>query len=230
MSRTARGAVHAVLFGITVGVTATGCGDPFTTAPPGGGGGGEGGGAGGMGPVDPVGCSDGDRESFLGHPSVAGCQGAWSEPGVLSASSRAPRCDQKAGNTGDKSDGLGCSVADLCAPGWHVCDSAAEVGAAMAECPTTAADQLWITRQTTSETLKCVDPDNNNLVGCGSDTAGVAADASCAPLNRLALFTHCDSLPGDWSCGTATDGDREGDLVVKGDPSAGGGVLCCLSP
>ncbi|MFO0744356.1 MAG: MopE-related protein [Myxococcota bacterium] len=67
-----------------------------------------------------VGCSDGTREGFMDyatHALVAACGGAWDQPGLDGA----PSCSRQAGNHGLKASGAGCSAADLCASGWHVC-------------------------------------------------------------------------------------------------------------
>ncbi|GAB4212745.1 MAG: hypothetical protein OHK0013_35840 [Sandaracinaceae bacterium] len=71
--------------------------------------------------ADPTvaGCSDGTREAFHGHPSVAGCGASWQGE----ASLRAPRSGGACGDT------LGlCGVpADACAAGWHVCGASGSV-------------------------------------------------------------------------------------------------------
>jgi len=67
-----------------------------------------------------VGCADGTREGFMDHdasPLVAACGGAWDQPGL----DRGPTCARQAGNHGFIRTGVGCSAADLCGVGWHVC-------------------------------------------------------------------------------------------------------------
>src|SRR5262245_57355288 len=113
-----------------------------------GGGGGRGGGGGGGGSIGPdagngepdaheggtvsvMGCADGTREGYLSlqdDPRIAACAGAWSVAGLLADVTHTPLCDRQAGNTGGAlTDGSGCTVADLCAEGWHVCETAQEV-------------------------------------------------------------------------------------------------------
>lgn len=68
--------------------------------------------------VDPkiAGCADGQREGFAEldkHPRIAGCVGNWKSTKSLRDKPTGKAC-------GD--DGELCnSVADVCAPGWHVC-------------------------------------------------------------------------------------------------------------
>jgi hypothetical protein len=101
-------------------------------------------------PVDVVcnasGCSDGQREGFTdlaAYPGIAGCSGGWSVPGIMIDNPGAapacpgiatfdtvvPACSRRAGNNSSNPSGAGCNVADLCAAGWHVCATAADVAA-----------------------------------------------------------------------------------------------------
>src|SRR5262245_43793563 len=92
--------------------------------------GGEATGAIGPSPMD-VGCADGTREAYVDEqafPDVAGCSGGFQVPGVTTPESQAPQCDRMAGNDGSNAVGSGCSVADLCAEGWRVCESADDLG------------------------------------------------------------------------------------------------------
>ena len=216
-------------------VVLVGCGDDFSSGAGGSGGGastttttsssGTGGGTTG----DPIGCSDGSRELLADqeiYPDIAGCSGGFDVPGVLTSASRAPSCGRGAGNDGDLPKGDGCSVADFCAAGWHVCESAAEVKEVLSGgCPVldSLESQLWVTRQTNGAgNLDCQSPAGNNLVGCAN--VGAVAGDSCAPLDRSVFFSHCETNLPDWECGSATD--QEGQVVVK-KGTFGGGVLCC---
>jgi hypothetical protein len=174
-----------------------------------------------------AGCSDGTRELFIDpgvHPDIAGCSGGFSVAGVLSAAARAPQCGRHAGNHGLEPSGWGCSVADLCSLGWHVCESAAEVAlkSANGEC---ANDGLgfWATRQSQDDQRLCIAAGNNNLVGCGVGL-GEAPHPSCDPLALELRETHCNG-----SCAWICDGTSvfdEADFVQKYGPEDGG-VLCC---
>jgi hypothetical protein len=195
------------------------------------------GGAGGSAAPDP-GCSDGTREGYLDttvYPKIAACAGAWDTPGLDSTDSRTPQCDRRAGNDGDKPDGRGCSVADLCESGWHVCDTAHAVSVATmgagcddAVAPANGKPVFYVTRQHATG-LVCdnsLNAGTNNLYGCGN--IGSTADKnSCAPFTRMLRDSDClNNAP--WMCsdgpnGTATD---ELDVVTKGSASRGG-VLCC---
>jgi hypothetical protein len=190
--------------------------------------GGAGGGSaiGGSGGVPTVGCSDETRELFdpAQDPDIAGCSGAWSVAGVQTAQSMVIHCNRQAGNDGTIPTGLGCSVEDLCSPGWHVCATSSEVfmHSSTGLCPTYLVPGLWITRQGQGEgTNQCAPASVNNLVGCG--TFGDVAHATCAPLDRRLDFGSCD-MTATWECGLALD--QEGINVTK-IGSDEGGVLCC---
>ena len=203
-----------------------GCGDSFESAA--GGGGATATGAGGGPTGDPIGCADGKRELFKKEsdaPNVAGCAGAFDIAGVTTSASRNPSCGRGAGNDGDNADGTGCSVADLCAEGWHVCDNPNEVDVS-ACADDDSAPSFYVTRlSTVMGSLMCGAGASDNLVGCG---AGVgqppAAGGSCGPLNSVLIFSQCDTELGSWECGTATDVEAE--VVTKTD-SDEGGALCC---
>ena len=72
-----------------------------------------------------TGCSDGAREGFFTHPTVAGCKGWWQGRKNLRAqpSSAAAKCGDDLGNWG-----RACSQpADLCQTGWHICGTFGDV-------------------------------------------------------------------------------------------------------
>lgn len=184
-----------------------------------------------------VGCADGTREGFVDVESareIAGCSGAWREPGVVGVTT--PTCDRQGGNNGGNQDGDGCSVADLCAPGWKVCASPMDVatrapGGSCAGATRPGDPQLFFaTAVQSAGNGACVAGDPalaNDLFGCGN--LGATPDAaSCAPLDRFS-GNRCSSLLlqqflFSWACGT---GDTtEGFAVQKWEPE-GGGVLCC---
>lgn len=170
-----------------------------------------------------VGCSDGTREAFTdpGYVNVAGCAGGWSVPGVLSTESMAPVCNRNSGNSSANPTGAGCSVADLCAVGWHVCQSSAEfLTKSPSGCATIAANELYVTRQSEDNGLCAPPPASNNLVGCGTGL-GQVASTTCAPLNRELHEPECTG--GIWVCGNVT---AEALQVTKTAASQGG-VICC---
>lgn len=177
----------------------------------------------------PAGCSDGSREGFGAletYPDLAGCAGAWSVPGLRDV---APMCALRGGNDGVQLDGAGCSAADLCAPTWHVCQSSIDVALSQ---PTTlrscaglgaAPNTLFATAQSGAAGNCDEGPAaTNDFMGCG--TAGPAAMANCAPLDRSS-DNMCFSLTSvGWNC---PDPDNEVNTVTKSMPLVGGGVLCC---
>jgi len=173
-----------------------------------------------------AGCADGTREGYDGEAKIAACAGGFELAGVVSDESRAPACGRTAGNDGARADGAGCSAADLCAAGFHVCESAAEVAATASTgaCPSGSGTTFWLTRQAEDANGECMPGASNNLVGCGTGV-GVAAHASCAPLDTELRYTHCQTL-STWECGTSADANNEALLVSKVG-AAEGGVLCC---
>jgi hypothetical protein len=192
-------------------------------------------------------CSDGTREGFVdaaAYPLIAGCSGGWSVAGVLST--LAQTCGGVSGNSSPNPSGAGCSVADLCASGSHVCVDPAEVAARSATGCTGAAPVpglFFATRQSSDGCNDCAlgtntDPSicngaacvtgcaqtsltANDLYGCGSlgDTV-----ATCSALTQ-ASGNLCGALGAPWSC---PDPFAEANVVTKLG-SDGGGVLCCAN-
>jgi hypothetical protein len=184
---------------------------------------------------DPIGCSDGTAEALLATTGLAACAGAWTVPGVVVETE--PTCGRAAGNDGRNAAGEGCSVADLCAPGWHVCRDAGEVAHHGGD---TACDRLgppspdgsdafiYLTRQRGTGDLPSCDPDASSdsaddAWGCG--TLGLDT-AECKPLVRhLAIGADGGGCGEPFDCGS--EPRSEGLYVSKREPSFGGGVLCC---
>jgi hypothetical protein len=194
-----------------------------------------------------AGCADGTREAFKDaatYPHIAGCDGGFSVPGVLHADT--PLCGRVAGNDSANPNGTGCSAADLCAEGWHMCRHPAEVTAHSPDgCAGShdATSSFYVTRQSgsgcgacavsTDATKICTNADcntdcyptdleTNDVFGCG--TLGSAPGASCAPFDRFGN-NACGALGAPWDC-AASSGYDEALVVVKNGPAAGG-VLCC---
>jgi hypothetical protein len=182
-----------------------------------------------------VGCADGTREGFLDqtkYPLIAACAGGWDTPGLLSNASHVPQCGLQAGNDGANPSGQRCSAADLCAAGWHVCESASEVLMRGTSCedavpPGVAGMLFFVTRQR-GDGQQCPDTNDtgtNNLYGCGN--FGSAPDSSCSPLTRMLHDSDCLAHP-PWACSEphVTGSQKEYLLVTKGS-DATGGVICC---
>jgi hypothetical protein len=185
-------------------------------------------------PISIAGCADGTREGLIQlakFPDVAACSGGWTVPGFLAPETLTPQCGRAAGNDGDRPDGDGCSVADLCAEGWHVCESAHEFAAKATNCdlafPGGAVKMFFATRQRGPMTT--CDPTNemgtNNVYGCGN--FGSTAMTACAPFMHMLRDYDCKANP-PWMC---MDGpinynvNELGDMTKPG--SDHGGVLCC---
>lgn len=184
----------------------------------------------GDGIADCLGCADGEREGFdriHDYPNIAACAGGWAKPGVIGV---AATCSHHAGDDSENVTGTGCSAADLCQAGWHVCASAAEVAAAAATGCADATDGsgsvpvFFVTGQSGSGVLACMPTGNNDLFGCG--TLGVAPAVSCTPLTRSSS-NLCSALSVPWACGS--DAYNEATNVTKPGSDAGG-VLCCRTP
>ncbi len=198
--------------------------------------------------VDQKGCADGARESFRDvarYPRIAGCAGGFDVAGL--GREEGPACGRRAGDDGANPDGRGCRADDLCAAGWHVCRSSAEVAARSPDGCVGARDaapaSFFATRQlgpgcrrcATGAATDCGSNDcrdhcaptaamSNDLFGCG--TLGSAPDpATCGVLDRFS-DNLCSGLQAPWRCDGDAAGVRERELVVKPGPGAGG-VLCC---
>ena len=183
--------------------------------------------SGSTGGNEAIGCADGEREGFVdldAYPDIAGCSGGWDVPGILNTTE--PACDLGAGDDGPDPTGVGCTVADLCAAGWHVCATAGEVDDLSPNGCVGSVDGLgtnlfFATRQSGPGQSTC-GAGANDFHGCGNIGAG-GVDPGCAPLDRTS-DNLCEGLPAPWSC----PGDifMEANQVVKSGP-ANGGVLCC---
>ncbi len=200
-------------------------------------------------PTDCAGCADGSRDAFrdaLRYPLIAACAGGFSVAGLSHAVS--PTCSRGAGDDGPNPSGLGCSATDLCAPGWHICVSAAEVQMHSPDGCAGANDadrsSFFATRQTGPGCGHCAngtdpscdgsscrpgcaqtDRTTNDIFGCG-DLGAIPQASSCGVLDRFSNDL-CGALGAPWRCDADPAGLRESDFVVK--PGAtGGGVLCCV--
>jgi hypothetical protein len=219
-----------------------------------------------------VGCADGTREGFVdiaANPAIAGCSGGWSVPGVMlqdpgtapkcptvpTFDTQSPACGRSGGNDGPNPDGQGCSVADLCADGWHVCTSSADVEShAPAGCAAaTLADDpplFFVSRQSSNGCCVCAsgtrtDSDcdslecttgcaqtadiSNDVFGCGNfgePSGGTDPFVDCGPLDR-STSNQCAFLQGSsWSCDDDGSGLCEAFVLVHGAADYGG-ALCC---
>lgn len=174
------------------------------------------------GAPSPVGCADGTREDLTdeaAYPSIAACSGGFWIPGV---NLDTPLCERQGGNDGAFPDGMGCSIDDLCAAGWHVCTSRQEVMAANLDCDGVSwTNGFFATGQSGLGSNTCNDTGTNDVFGCGN--AGYTNISGCAPLNR-STSNLCVKLAGPWSCDDAND--EVATLAKTG--SDFGGALCCL--
>lgn len=187
------------------------------------------------GPSETIGCADGTREGFLdssrgGWPAIAGCSGAWDQPGLGLDSARILSCERLAGNDGVRPSGRGCAAGDLCAAGWHVCRGPIEVDRlSPSQCESVVGAGVrafFAVAGGGSVGGDCAFGQNwvNDVRGCG--TIGQSEGEGCYPLDRRLDFTDCVASLGAWACGDAAHHDKEVLNVFK--PTADlGGVLCC---
>jgi hypothetical protein len=152
-------------------------------------------------------------------------------PGLLGPEAKTPQCGRVSGDASTNPGGIGCSVADLCAQGWHVCLNADEVARrSPTDCesayPVGHGDLFFVVRGGASPLGICsADPTAaNDLHGCGN--IGQPEAQTCQPLERRMGFADCLTSAGIWQCGQASDHLREAALVVKRNAFLGG-VLCC---
>ena len=182
-----------------------------------------------------VGCADGTREGFVdmnAYPQIAACAGAWDHPGITPDSVVAT-CGNQGGNSGPKASGSGCSSADLCAVGWHVCKGWQEVAQ---KSPTGCADAtpadakpkslFFAIRQPSANGTVCGTWGDgfNDVFGCGNLGTTLAPDKNCGPLDRVLASTQPNSCGfneaepnlGPWEClGTGKSDLNEGANVTK---------------
>jgi hypothetical protein len=215
-----------------------------------------------------TGCSDGTREGFTAYPNstIAGCSGGWSLPGIMldnpghpsqcpnvtTYDTVTPTCGRNAGNSSANPNGSGCDVADLCAVGWHVCQTAQEValnsptgdcsGALVAGDPTPlffaarqSSDGCDVCATGTSTVPACDSATceggceqtqylSNDLFGCGN--IGSTGLTGCGALD-VASGNECGAIAGaGWSCNDGDGGFCEAYVVTHANDTQGG-VLCC---
>ena len=176
-------------------------------------------------------------------------------PGLSPQDTRNPACGNGAGDDSAHPSGAGCNVADLCAPGWHVCLDSNDVshsssnGCVGATNPTDG-PLLFLTRQSstgcgvcatgTSTVASCnsatcavgclqTEHISNDVFGCGNYGAASNSTA-CGPLGRFS-GNMCGSISGQgWACDAPGSADNNGlcetFTIVHANPSTGG-VVCC---
>ena len=165
------------------------------------------------------GCADGTREGFLEQDGIAACAGAWSVPGVATVDSYDRQCDG--------AQGQGCSVADVCEVGWHVCATAKEVLAKSDGLGCNGVSDFsggfFVSRQSGNGNINMNSEGTNDVFGCGEG----ASIGSANEARGLNAFSHnnCKHIDGSWAC----NGDGRGldeALTITHD-SDFGGALCC---
>ncbi len=185
------------------------------------------------GPPIAEGCSDLTREGYQNqsiYPRIAACAGGWSVPGVVGRIART--CDAQSGNNSANYDGIGCSAADLCGQGWHICRGRDEVaanaadGCALAIPPGTPDKQLlFVTAQPSAGGLSCSGASgDDDVFGCGNLGVALSPGHDCAPLNRALAssidgtcsFNEAEPPLGPWQCpGGAGSAAHEGANLTK---------------
>jgi hypothetical protein len=174
------------------------------------------------------GCADGAREGYAvagRYATIAACAGAWSVPGLKGPD--VPSCSRAAGDDGAKADGDGCAAYDLCAAGWHVCLTSAEVaghagvdGCEDAVDASSSDPVFFATAQSGNGSNACAATGADDIFGCGN--VGSTIVQGCEPLDR-GSGNDCLEIGAPWSCPSST---AEAATVTKSG-SLRGGVLCC---
>jgi len=170
-------------------------------------------------PLTPVqtGCADATREGFAElklFPTIAACGGAWDQAGIFNMP---VKCNREAGNTGKNAPGIGCTVSDLCAEGWHVCYGKDDVVHRNADgclgvlngVPSSNGklNPVFFTSQMSSTgSFECASSKDatNDLFGCGNlgcnFTDNATVKAMCAPLS-MSSHDQCKGLRNDLAGG-----------------------------
>ena len=181
-----------------------------------------------------AGCSDGEREGFQSwdeHPHIAACAGGWSVGGVTRAD-LAPVCRRGAGDDSWNTEGDGCSAADLCAEGWHVCQGKTEVAAYTSSCDAAVPDGtpdkslfFAVSQHSYSDSV-CDDgaAEGNDVFGCGNLGTQLDSGKNCGVLTRVLAsmnpnscgYNEAEPSHGPWECNGGDDSHyHEGELVTK---------------
>ena len=170
-------------------------------------------------PLSPAkaGCADGSREGFADtklFAAIAACGGAWDQAGIFNMP---VKCNREAGNDGKNAPGIGCTVSDLCAQGWHVCYGKDDVvyrngdgclGVLNGVGTTNGKlNPVFFTSQMSSTgAFECKSgaDASNDLFGCGNlgcdFTGNATVKALCAPLS-MSSHDQCKGLRNDLGCG-----------------------------
>eukprot|EP00163_Fabomonas_tropica_P033623 TRINITY_DN8938_c0_g1_i3.p1 TRINITY_DN8938_c0_g1~~TRINITY_DN8938_c0_g1_i3.p1 ORF type:complete len:1435 (+),score=383.97 TRINITY_DN8938_c0_g1_i3:211-4515(+) len=166
--------------------------------------------------VSSDGCADGSREGLDDievYRRVAACGASWNIPGVVQGTRSTAGCQK---------NGVGCSVHDACAPGWHVCTSPQEVDSLTESGTCSSLSSLYLTTSTETLTGNCQAHGVETVLGCGVSAPSHTA-TDCQPLASAAL--HADAVTMPWAVrGAYYDLGRN---IVKRTADAGG-VMCCL--
>jgi hypothetical protein len=182
-----------------------------------------------VGGCSPVGCADNSREGFRStttYTEIAACAGGFGIAGLFDI---AVSCDRNAGNTSTNPSGSGCSAEDLCAEGWRLCASPAEVrDRTHAGIPDDwEANAFYAAKVSGPASDEVCGMGTNDFYGLGS-TGGGADRGTCAPLTRTS-GDQCGDLPSPWDCGESPGIWQYDEATQVTKPGAtGGGVLCCL--
>ncbi len=185
-----------------------------------------------------VGCADGTREGFQSltdYPRIAACSGGWTVGGVTRPN-LVPTCNRQAGNNGVNQEGTGCSAADLCASGWHVCNGKTEVQAdtgskgCQDSVPAGTPDKamFFAVQQHSDMNSVCDDTQttrDNDVFGCGNLGVQLTSDKNCGVLTRALAseqpgkcgYNEAEPPLGPWQCPAvvAHSDLHEGGIVVK---------------
>lgn len=177
--------------------------------------------------VDPVGCSDGEREGFvdqIAFPRIAGCAATWSGTPSL----RAPTLPMPCG------DDLGACAAPAaaCAIGWHLCGTSGDPAELTSRI--TAAQCLDAGGAPGTSFIAAMDHCAACDDGCiASSECHYAATYGCATTTYCAEAVCCGTMCGgmnmcrDGIYGMNTHTNRSNCGASLGSSADQTGVLCC---
>ena len=185
-------------------------------------------------PEPDAGCSDGEREGYQdwdAYPDIAACSGGWTVGGVT-RSDLAPACSHGSGDDSWNTDGDGCSAADLCQDGWHVCEGHVEIEEKAGSCddavPWGSPDKslLFAVQQHSDNGSVCDNSTSagNDVFGCGNLGTDLSSDKNCGVLNKVIAsmnagscgYNEAEPSHGPWECAGGDDSHyHEGELVTK---------------
>lgn len=140
------------------------------------------------------GCADGMRDGFrdaTAFPNIAACSGGFTVPGVFPAPERTDvaTCATTGDDATTNAAGTGCSAADLCGAGWHICrggEVSERTSGMSCNAATDFPDQSFYAAAVSGTGCDhCALPSNTTIDGCSADSCTVGCQESATFNNDL---------------------------------------------